>query len=211
MVVVLLMISCQYSILWLKQLVKFLYGIFNLSCLDKPTMLICCTKINNSVLCIGESWTGDISTARCSTNSISNRPVVCLVNCFMFFKGIWRNGLSWKRQEINCYLYNITCPMHIEQMFQALARDRLERLNASPSATPWTYFRVFSALLLVLSVDIFWYCKLFSTFIDIIWIMTWENYFKPCFSANLVFFHWIMVCCILHAAFTITKGLNEVM
>ncbi|KAH9678397.1 E3 ubiquitin protein ligase RIN2 [Citrus sinensis] len=41
-------------------------------------------------------------------------------------------------------------------MFQALARDRLERLNASPSATPWTYFRVFSALLFVLAVDIFW-------------------------------------------------------
>ena len=43
-------------------------------------------------------------------------------------------------------------------MFQALARDRLERLNASPSATPWTYFRVYSVLLLVLSVDFFWYC-----------------------------------------------------
>ena len=43
------------------------------------------------------------------------------------------------------------------QMFQALARDRLERLNASPSATPWTYLRVYSALLLVLSVDFFWY------------------------------------------------------
>uniref|UniRef100_A0A6N2L6H3 E3 ubiquitin-protein ligase synoviolin-like TPR repeats domain-containing protein n=1 Tax=Salix viminalis TaxID=40686 RepID=A0A6N2L6H3_SALVM len=42
------------------------------------------------------------------------------------------------------------------KMFQALARDRLERLNASPSATPWTYFRVYSALLLVLSVDFFW-------------------------------------------------------
>ncbi|KAF6173696.1 hypothetical protein GIB67_021792 [Kingdonia uniflora] len=42
------------------------------------------------------------------------------------------------------------------KMFQALARERLERLNASPSATPRTYFRVFSALLLVLSVDIFW-------------------------------------------------------
>jgi hypothetical protein len=25
-------------------------------------------------------------------------------------------------------------------MFQALARDRLDRLNASPSSTPWTYF-----------------------------------------------------------------------
>ncbi|KAL5746027.1 hypothetical protein ACOSP7_027173 [Xanthoceras sorbifolium] len=42
------------------------------------------------------------------------------------------------------------------KMFQALARDRLERLNASPSATPWTYFHVFSVLLLVLSVDCFW-------------------------------------------------------
>lgn len=42
------------------------------------------------------------------------------------------------------------------KMFQALARDRLERLNASPSATPWTYFRVYSALLLVLVVDFLW-------------------------------------------------------
>ncbi|KAG5249172.1 zinc finger family protein [Salix suchowensis] len=42
------------------------------------------------------------------------------------------------------------------KMFQALARDRLERLNASPSATPWTYFRAYSALLLVLSADFFW-------------------------------------------------------
>jgi autocrine motility factor receptor len=41
-------------------------------------------------------------------------------------------------------------------MFQALARDRLERLNASPSSTPWTYFRVYSVLFLVLSVDMFW-------------------------------------------------------
>ncbi|XP_051143166.1 E3 ubiquitin protein ligase RIN2 [Andrographis paniculata] len=42
------------------------------------------------------------------------------------------------------------------KMFQALARERLERLNASPSATPWTYFRVYSALLLVFSVDVLW-------------------------------------------------------
>ncbi|KAE9616306.1 putative transcription factor C2H2 family [Lupinus albus] len=42
------------------------------------------------------------------------------------------------------------------KMFQALARDRLERLNASPSATPWTYLRVYSALLFVLVVDVFW-------------------------------------------------------
>ncbi|KAJ7982508.1 E3 ubiquitin protein ligase rin2-like protein [Quillaja saponaria] len=42
------------------------------------------------------------------------------------------------------------------EMFQTLARDRLERLNASPSTTPWTYFRVYSALLWVLSVVFLW-------------------------------------------------------
>ncbi|PWA88485.1 RPM1 interacting protein 2 [Artemisia annua] len=42
------------------------------------------------------------------------------------------------------------------KMFQALARDRLERLNASPSATPWTYFRVYCVLLLVFTVDAVW-------------------------------------------------------
>ncbi|XVF08458.1 hypothetical protein REPUB_Repub07fG0005100 [Reevesia pubescens] len=42
------------------------------------------------------------------------------------------------------------------KMFQALARDRLERLNASPSATPWAYFRVFSLFLFVLSFNFFW-------------------------------------------------------
>ncbi|KAL3521422.1 hypothetical protein ACH5RR_019571 [Cinchona calisaya] len=42
------------------------------------------------------------------------------------------------------------------KMFQALARDRLERLNASPSVTPWTYFRVYSALLMVFFVDVLW-------------------------------------------------------
>ncbi|XVF54972.1 hypothetical protein PTKIN_Ptkin05aG0223400 [Pterospermum kingtungense] len=42
------------------------------------------------------------------------------------------------------------------KMFQALARDRLERLNASPSATPWAYFRVFSVFLFVLPLNFFW-------------------------------------------------------
>ncbi|KAL1292070.1 hypothetical protein HN51_060522 [Arachis hypogaea] len=42
------------------------------------------------------------------------------------------------------------------KMFQALARDRLERLNASPSVTPWTYLRVYSALLFVFFIDVFW-------------------------------------------------------
>uniref|UniRef100_A0A6N2JZY4 CUE domain-containing protein n=1 Tax=Salix viminalis TaxID=40686 RepID=A0A6N2JZY4_SALVM len=55
--------------------------------------------------------------------------------------GLWSIWLT-----VQCFL----------KMFQALARDRLERLNASPSATPWTYFRAYSALLLVLSADLFW-------------------------------------------------------
>ncbi|KAH7687695.1 autocrine motility factor receptor protein [Dioscorea alata] len=42
------------------------------------------------------------------------------------------------------------------KMFLTLAKDRLERLNASPSATPAKYFRVFSALLFVVSADFLW-------------------------------------------------------
>ncbi|XP_020588430.1 E3 ubiquitin protein ligase RIN2-like isoform X2 [Phalaenopsis equestris] len=42
------------------------------------------------------------------------------------------------------------------KMLQSLAKDRLERLNASPTTTPIKYFRVFSALLLVLAADMFW-------------------------------------------------------
>ncbi|KAL6639327.1 hypothetical protein ACP70R_023057 [Stipagrostis hirtigluma subsp. patula] len=42
------------------------------------------------------------------------------------------------------------------KMFQSLARERLEQLNASPSATPSKYFRVYAALLLVLSADLLW-------------------------------------------------------
>ncbi|KAL9321637.1 hypothetical protein ACSQ67_009690 [Phaseolus vulgaris] len=49
----------------------------------------------------------------------------------------------------------VLCSM---KMFQALARDRLERLNASPSATPWTYLRVYSALLFVFMADVFCFC-----------------------------------------------------
>ncbi|KAK9292403.1 hypothetical protein L1049_020370 [Liquidambar formosana] len=59
----------------------------------------------------------------------------------IFQAGLWSTWLT------------VLCSL---KMFQALARDRLERLNASPTATPWTYFRVYSALLLVLSVDLFW-------------------------------------------------------
>ncbi|KAL3652489.1 hypothetical protein CASFOL_002170 [Castilleja foliolosa] len=59
----------------------------------------------------------------------------------VFQAGLWSTWLA-----VICFM----------KMFQALARDRLERLNVSPSATPWTYFRVYCALLLVLSIDLLW-------------------------------------------------------
>ncbi|GMP69918.1 hypothetical protein CsSME_00028997 [Camellia sinensis var. sinensis] len=59
----------------------------------------------------------------------------------VFQAGLWSTWLT------------ILCSL---KMFQALARDRLDCLNASPSATPWTYFRVYSVLLLVISVDLLW-------------------------------------------------------
>ncbi|KAL9258324.1 E3 ubiquitin protein ligase RIN2-like protein [Drosera capensis] len=65
------------------------------------------------------------------------------------------------------------------KMFQALARDRLERLNASPSVTPKAYFRVYSALLLVLAVDLFWiwFCVKISGALGASTI--WLLFFKP--------------------------------
>ncbi|KAA8533861.1 hypothetical protein F0562_031378 [Nyssa sinensis] len=59
----------------------------------------------------------------------------------MFQAGLWSTWLT------------VLCSL---KMFQALGRDRLERLNASPSATPWTYFRVYSVLLLVICIDFLW-------------------------------------------------------
>ncbi|KAJ7521574.1 hypothetical protein O6H91_19G060500 [Diphasiastrum complanatum] len=42
------------------------------------------------------------------------------------------------------------------KMFQGLAKDRLEHLNASPTATLFTHGRVFAVLMLVLLSDFFW-------------------------------------------------------
>ncbi|KQK16229.1 E3 ubiquitin protein ligase RIN2 [Brachypodium distachyon] len=64
------------------------------------------------------------------------------------------------------------------KMFQSLARERLERLNASPSATPSKYFRVYSALLLVLSTDLLWmklcvgFCRSCNS--KLFWLMLFE-------------------------------------
>ncbi|XP_031502917.1 E3 ubiquitin protein ligase RIN2-like isoform X2 [Nymphaea colorata] len=42
------------------------------------------------------------------------------------------------------------------KLFEGLAKERLERLNASPSTTPWIYSRVYLVLLSVLFSDILW-------------------------------------------------------
>ncbi|KAK9665671.1 hypothetical protein RND81_14G127800 [Saponaria officinalis] len=65
------------------------------------------------------------------------------------------------------------------KMFQALARDRLERLNASPSATPWTYFRVYSALLLVLVADFLWIWYCVVVFGPLVSSTYWLLFFEP--------------------------------
>ncbi|XVE63893.1 hypothetical protein DITRI_Ditri07aG0057700 [Diplodiscus trichospermus] len=87
--------------------------------------------------------------------SESWKLVECLIN-YIIYKGtflpliipptVFQAGL-W-----SIWLTIICCL----KMFQALARDRLECLNASPSATPWAYFRVFSVFLFVLSFNFFW-------------------------------------------------------
>lgn len=91
--------------------------------------------------------------------------MVNLVDCSLLSKGTEHDILE--RKSVSFFngtklFSNIS--KHFAQMFQALARDRLERLNASPSATPMTYFRVYSVLLLVLFVDILWYSFNFLTF-----------------------------------------------
>lgn len=60
------------------------------------------------------------------------------------------------RAVLLVFRMQLTCTLSDMQMFLTLAKDRLERLNASPSATPAKYFRVFSALLFVVSADFLW-------------------------------------------------------
>ncbi|CAM8935022.1 unnamed protein product [Rhodiola kirilowii] len=66
------------------------------------------------------------------------------------------------------------------KMFQALARDRLERLNASPSATPWTYLRVFSVLLTVLIADMFWIVLCLKAYLTLNSSILLLLFFEPC-------------------------------
>ncbi|KAL9240382.1 hypothetical protein vseg_014608 [Gypsophila vaccaria] len=115
------------------------------------TLLVICV-INSLALvtlCLKTAFFGDLYATE------TRKLVERLVN-YIIYKGaflplvipptIFQGSLWLTWLTVLCFL----------KMFQALARDRLERLNASPSATTWTYFRVYSALLLVLAVDFLW-------------------------------------------------------
>lgn len=89
-------------------------------------------------------------------SSIETRKVVERLINYILFKGIF---LTWVVQpdvvQIALWLTWFSVLGSLK-MFQGLAKDRLERLNASPSATPWAHLRVFSVLVLVLFSDLFW-------------------------------------------------------
>ncbi|XP_076910164.1 E3 ubiquitin protein ligase RIN2-like [Bidens hawaiensis] len=87
--------------------------------------------------------------------SESRKLVERLVN-YVFYKGMFLPSVvppTMVHAGLWLTWLTLLCSL---KMFQALARDRLERLNASPSATPGTYFRVYCVLLLVVVVDIIW-------------------------------------------------------
>ncbi|KAG5413919.1 hypothetical protein IGI04_001486 [Brassica rapa subsp. trilocularis] len=88
--------------------------------------------------------------------SVEAKTLVLRLSNYIIYKGIFLplvipptifQGVLWT------VWLTVLCTL---KMFQALARDRLERLNASPSSTPRTYFRAYSVLFLVLSVDFLW-------------------------------------------------------
>ncbi|CAA7399755.1 unnamed protein product [Spirodela intermedia] len=101
-------------------------------------------------------------------NSSETRKVVERAVNYVFYKGIFLPLIippnAFQVAIWSAWVVTL-CTL---KMFQTLARDRLERLNASPSATPWMYFRVFSALLMVLSTDLLWmrFCMVIYKVLD---------------------------------------------
>lgn len=89
-------------------------------------------------------------------SSAETRKVIERIINYVLYKGIF---LIWIVQpdivQITLWLTWFSVLGSLK-MFQGLAKDRLERLNASPSATPWAHLRVFSVLVLVLFSDLFW-------------------------------------------------------
>ncbi|KAJ8448614.1 hypothetical protein Cgig2_010501 [Carnegiea gigantea] len=131
------------------------------------------SSINNTG---DRKFIGDLSSVNNSTNNISSWALVDMADCSLFPEGTssWHNLYAVSGfQMLGLVIFDWT------NMFQALARDRLERLNASPSVTPWTYFRVYSALLLVLVVDCLWiwFCATLSG--ALVSSTYWLLFFEP--------------------------------
>ncbi|KAL9237057.1 hypothetical protein vseg_011646 [Gypsophila vaccaria] len=123
-------------------------------------------------LCLKSVFLGELYASE------TRKLVERLVN-YIIYKGIFlpliipptifQAGLWFTWLTVLCFL----------KMFQALARDRLERLNASPSATLWTYTRVYSALLLVLVVDFLWIWYCVAVLGPLVSSTYWLLFFEP--------------------------------
>jgi autocrine motility factor receptor len=85
----------------------------------------------------------------------TQKVVERLIN-YVLFKGLF---LTWvvrpEMMQIAVWLAWFAV-LGFLKMFQGLARDRLERLNASPTATMFSHIRVFAVLLFVLLFDLLW-------------------------------------------------------
>jgi len=85
----------------------------------------------------------------------TQKVVERLIN-YVLFKGLF---LTWvvrpELMQIAVWLAWFSV-LGFLKMFQGLARDRLERLNASPSATMFSHLRVYAVLLFVLLFDLLW-------------------------------------------------------
>ncbi|GJN07439.1 hypothetical protein PR202_ga25272 [Eleusine coracana subsp. coracana] len=104
----------------------------------------------------GGDWLADVMRSRVTVALLANLAAHVFLLLILGLKGIFlplvvppssQQMILWSSWLV------ILCSL---KMFQSLAKERLDQLNASPSATPSKYFRVYSALLLVLSTDILW-------------------------------------------------------
>ncbi|XP_024371352.1 E3 ubiquitin protein ligase RIN2 [Physcomitrium patens] len=85
----------------------------------------------------------------------TQKVVERLIN-YVLFKGLF---LTWvvrpEMMQIAVWLAWFSV-LGFLKMFLGLARDRLERLNASPSATVFSHLRIYAVLLFVLLFDLLW-------------------------------------------------------
>ncbi|KAL5197084.1 hypothetical protein ABZP36_000596 [Zizania latifolia] len=111
------------------------------------------------------------------TSSETRKVLEHIIN-YVLYKGIFLLLVMPPNSQQIILWTTWLCILCSLKMFQSLARERLEQLNASPSATPSKYFRVYSALLLVLSADLLWiklcvgFCKSCNS--KLFWLLFFE-------------------------------------